>query len=444
MNKIFSAVLVLAATATFTSCVQKEEDDLFDHSAAERLNAASALYSQRLTASPNGWAMQLYPTTKNEAPYGNGYLVLCDFDEDKSVKVAMNNSLTNNSYKEDRSGWDVITDNGPVLSFSTYNSVMHLFSNPENVSGTEDDETGRGVEGDYEFIIVDAPEDASYMMLKGKKRGTYNLFTPIEEGVDYQEYLADVKSFQNKMFSSDAPTFNVMYFGENVYKMEDANDGIPNVYPYDGDAVIDESFNPFLVTKRGDQYYLRFRDAIDINDEETVQDFHYNTETDHFESVDNQEYFISGDDPLRFFKQAVLEDGNEWRWTRKTEMSDDIQTLLDKISSSITRGNLNRVALKQGEDNKMEFILYYTVSGSGSSTANYIFSYNFDEDGLSLQYEGPKATKDNNFLSRTDGVADLLSALSQKFTVTPAVTAFDLNNVKLTGASGMWFVATLY
>ena len=64
MKKILSISLILAAALAFTSCV-KEEEDIFDKSAAERLNEASDLYSKRLMASPNGWAMQLYPT--NEA-----------------------------------------------------------------------------------------------------------------------------------------------------------------------------------------------------------------------------------------------------------------------------------------------------------------------------------------------------------------------------------------
>ena len=198
MKKIFCISLILASALAFSSCV-KEEEDIFDKSAAERLNEASDLYSSRLMASPNGWAMQLYPTTQNEYPYGNGYLLLCRFNADHSVNVSMDNVFSDNKYAEDTSLWEVLTDNGPVLSFNSYNKCLHAFSDPYDLPFTGDkdntiNETGTGAEGDYEFIIVDAPEDASYMMLKGKKRGTYNLLTPIEVGVDYKEYLADVKA----------------------------------------------------------------------------------------------------------------------------------------------------------------------------------------------------------------------------------------------------------
>ena len=75
MKKILTLTFILVSTLTYTSC-SNEEDLIFDKSAAERLNEASDLYSSRLMASPNGWAMQLYPTNDNEYPYGNGYLLL--------------------------------------------------------------------------------------------------------------------------------------------------------------------------------------------------------------------------------------------------------------------------------------------------------------------------------------------------------------------------------
>ena len=51
MKKIFSISLLLAAAVAYTSCSPSEEDDIFDKSAAERLNEASDLYSSRLMAS---------------------------------------------------------------------------------------------------------------------------------------------------------------------------------------------------------------------------------------------------------------------------------------------------------------------------------------------------------------------------------------------------------
>ena len=45
MNKIFTIALLAATALAYTSCSPSEEDDIFDKSAAERLNEASDLYS---------------------------------------------------------------------------------------------------------------------------------------------------------------------------------------------------------------------------------------------------------------------------------------------------------------------------------------------------------------------------------------------------------------
>lgn len=454
MKKIFSIALLMVTALSFTGCVQ-EEDDIFDQSAAERLNAASTLYSKRLMAKPNGWAIQLYPTNGNEAPYGNGYLVLCRFHDDYSVDVAMRNELTGGLFKEATSVWQVITDNGPVLSFNTYNEVLHAFTNPEDIptTGTPEEpknETGVGIGGDYEFIIVDAPEDASYMMLKGKKRGTYNLLTPMEDNVDYESYLKDVSDFQNAMFPSNSPTFDVVYFGDDIYKMEDANDGIPNIYPYDGDRVVDESFNPFLVTKRGDDYYLRFRDEISIrNTEDKVQDFRYDAAKDIFVSVAGDQYYIDGDKPVRFFNSTL--DTNEfsalqWKWTRSSELSAEMKSVLDNIDSQLRafkysfRENVLKV------DNG-RLILQLGYKSPNSTDVQYIDCYMASkptEDGVELKFEGV----DNEMKKMYDAVpafSDLISLLSQQFVVTAATTKFNLRSVKLTSKANpdLWFVLNL-
>lgn len=424
----------------FGACTH-EEDDIFSESAAERLNAASALYSARLMAQPNGWAMQLYPTTEDEAPYGNGYLMLLRFQDDYSVIAAMNNSLTGDVYVEDQSAWEVITDDGPVLTFNTHNDVIHIFSDPDDVtSTTDDDETGTGIGGDYEFIIVDAPEDASYMMLKGKKRATYNLLTPVEEGVEYESYLADVKSFQNKMFSSDAPTVNYIHFGDSIYVMEDANDGIPNIYPLGTDAVLNESFNPFLVTKRGDDYYFRFRDEYEVGDV-TVQEFMYVTDEDVFRGVDDERAYICGYDPLEFF-DSVFVDGQTFTLSKtSSDMSTDFKTVYDNVASgfksiSMTLSNI-RFATYQGE---------YVVSvsykqGSKTSTSYYKIAYSSDSEGATFKYTSCE-TAAQNVLNTVTALQTLLDTLSQKFIVSAATTAFDLSTVKFTAAAdeNIWFV----
>jgi len=453
MKKIFSITLILAVGIAFTACVN-EEEDLFDKTAAERLNEASDLYSQRLMAQPNGWAMQLYPTNDNEAPYGNGYLVLCRFNKDHSVVVSMKNQFTENVYRTDTSLWEVITDNGPVLSFNSHNDCLHAFTDPEDIlfTGNADEpnnEQGVGVGGDYEFIIVDAPEDASYMMLKGKKRGTYNLFTPVEEGVEYEAYLTEVELFMKTMFPTNNPTFDVLHTGVKDFKMTGIDDGIPNIFPYDGDEVIDESFNAFLITKRGDDFYIRLRDAFEVEDESgevhSEQEFKYDEAQDLFIGTSNEQFIIDGDEPNRFFRQAFLEDGRTWRWSNKSTVSDGCAAILNNIAASFKEKNLtydrNTLRYLPAKD-KVSLLVSYKRKNS-TINLEYLFNYSLDGDNIVLNYEGPAENAGEIMLGQIPAIKDLIDSLNGKLNISPAITRFNLNDLKVeTADSNIWFVIT--
>ena len=450
MKKILSLTLLLAAGIGFTACVN-EEDDLFDKTAAERLNEASALYSSRLMAQPNGWAMQLYPTNDNEAPYGSGYLVLCRFNKDHSVVVSMKNQFTDNVYRTDTSLWEVITDNGPVLSFNSHNDCLHAFTDPEDIlwTGNADEpnnETGTGVGGDYEFIIVDAPEDASYMMLKGKKRGTYNLFTPVEEGVEYESYLADVENFMKTMFPSSNPTFDVLHTPNGDFKMTGIDDGIPNIFPYDGDEIIDESFNAFLITKRGDDYYLRLRDSFRIEsseEEASEQEFMYHPDQDLFIGTGDNRFIIDGDEPNRFFRQALIDETRQWRWTAKSEMSAAYGDLMTRLSEAFKSKKLtyDRNILKYNTSKDKVVMTVSYKRNTSTITLDYIFGYSFDESNkLTLTYEGPNDKAAETMLTQIPEIQTIVEAMNGQLNAKPSGTRFNLNNLRIeTKDSNLWF-----
>lgn len=440
MKKIFSIFALILAASTFVAC-SNEEDDIFSQSAAERLNAASDLYSSRLTAQPNGWAMQLYPTTQNEAPYGTGYLVLMRFHPNHQVDVAMNNLLTNNVYQSDSSVWDVITDDGPVLSFDTHNSVMHKFSDPDDVpqTGTSDDandETGTGIGGDFEFIIVDAPEDASYMMLKGKKRGTYNLLTPIEEGVDYQEYLTDVNNFQRTMFPINEVAQDFIHFGDSVCVFAGASDGVPSIYAVGSDAVTTQSFNPFVITKRGNDFYLRFRDARTFGDE-SIQDYRYDTTADRFVSVEDSAYYIEGSDPYNFFVTSLDSLNDVWSFRQDGNASESFQTAYNTVNNQFRQVNrrysLRAIFLRQING---QTILRFEY-GASHNYADYNVNMTKNNDGtISLSYQGPANTGATNILNRVSGIQTVIDMLTTgNLQVAAGTTRFDLSTIKLTSVN---------
>ena len=451
MKKIFVPLAVMAVMAlAFTGCAG-EEDDIFDKTAAERLNESSAKYSARLEAQPNGWAMQYYPTYYDESPSGSGYLILMRFNKDYSVDVSMDNRFSNNFYAEATSGWEVIKDNGPVLTFNTYNSCMHAFSDPEDIPWTEDNEQSEGCGGDYEFIIVDAPEDASYMMLKGKKRNTYNLLTPIEEGVDYKEYLADVKAFHNSIFPEAELASNLMFFGDSLYRMDGSNDGLPNVYPYEADAVANEFFNPFLITKRGNDYYLRFRDKFEKSFMKgTLQELRYDSIQDVFVGTDDPDWRITGYPKGQFFEERLLSSG-QWQLNANSNMSDKVKDQIATVTASFKKKNVTfrglrllRVVNKEGKAN-LNWQVQYQERGKAQTWASYRYTMERTDDVVTFKFVEPENDAANNLLSLFDGTDDLLKRmLALQFTVSKVENNFVVRVLRLTSTSDpdIWFEVT--
>lgn len=445
MNKILSVSVLLGAALAFTGCAG-EEDDIFDQSAAERLNAASDLYSSRLEAQPNGWAMQLYPTTDNVAPFGSGYLVICDFNSDHSVRVAMKNSLTGGQYMEDTSNWDVNIDDGPVLSFDTHNDVMHLFSEPDNdmSSYSRDHGSGTGMGGDYEFIIVDAPEDASYMMLKGKKRATYNLFTPMEQGVDYESYLDEVNNFTASKFSSRFPNGCLLTLGDSIYHFDGAGDGLPNIYGINEDSITRGNFNPFIITKRGDDFYIRFRDAFSVGQDSTEQEFLYDATNDIFHGVNNPANTIAGYYKANFVNEE-LEAGHRFQITTSSEMSASVKAAFDQVVADFRtrRFTLQTISL-QLSDGQPQFVIQWR-QGTGRPSRNFGATVAVDgTESLTINYTGETNAAGQQLLNVVPSVATLLQTLAGSFNLSAVESNFNLSQIRFTSTTDTdkWFVLT--
>ena len=465
MKKIYSFLLISCVALGFVSCAG-EEDDIFSTSAAERLNAASDLYSARLTAQPNGWAMQYYPTYDDAEPNGVGYLLLCRFNKDKTVDVSGYNwprwyerydTETKEyvmdyeyvkDYREATSYWEVITDNGPVLSFNSYNTNMHWFSDPDFYS--EEAEHGYGFSGDYEFIVVDAPEDASYMMLKGKKRGTYNLLTPIEEGIEYSSYMADVYGFQTKIFSPANPSDCRMIIGDSIYVVEDISTGLPSYYPVGSDKVTYQSFNPFLMTKRGSDYYLRFRDEFERDDMEgKLQELRYVPEEDRFVGTGNVSFRIEPADMSEFFKR-VLETGHVFTIDRnapENEMSDKMRTYMNNCQTGLKSLNkefvFEQVGMNYDEEIGSVKCWYRYMKKDDSAKMEFEFGHQLDGTSFQLTYQQPSTPYAANQASRVAAINALMTEVfSQQFVMSHVTTRFDLSKIKLTSVADpeLWFV----
>ncbi len=256
---IYFPVMLLASVA-FTSC-DNEEDDIFEASAAERLEQYKTQYSDMFTSKGGKWVMEYFAND-----WEQGYAMVLTFSGDGSVTVAGNNKWIN-GYKSETSLWRMISDNGPVLTFDSYNTVFHVFSTPENINGgpvndrNEDiDETGEGHGGDYEFMVMGATDDSgNTVRLKGKKRGYTILMHRLDASTDDEAYLAEYAAAPAKMFHEKiTPLYMVDETGERFVVTQ--KEGVFSFYPEAGDAVTQTVSYNALVKPDG----IRFMNMIEI------------------------------------------------------------------------------------------------------------------------------------------------------------------------------------
>ena len=442
MKKIFSTTLLSAAALAFTGCAG-EEDDIFSSSAANRLDQSKVTSPERLKSAADGWAMEYYPTKGVEGVQGKGYLLMMKFNDDESVRMAMKNEFSGGAYLEDESAWQVIADNGPVLTFNTYNDCIHAFCDPKETPSLGL-ETGRGGEGDYEFVIIDLADGAASAMLKGKKRGTYDRLTRLEEGVDFRQYIEDVQAFGDRMFSASAPNECVVTLGDSVMSMADASTGIPNIYPYGGDPILQESYHPYLITKRGGKYYMRFRDEMNAPDGTAAQEFVYDEGQDMFTGVDNPEFTIEGEEPAKFFMMA-MEDGNTWRLSRTSDMSEDMKAKYEAVRTGFTslRYTMNYIYWTLDEGQLM-CVINLKTNRNATVNASYKFSMTPIDGGYTLSYDGPADTAASTIFSSVPAISNLFAEFTADFAVNAATTKFNLSNITFSTGETKWFTIKRY
>lgn len=77
-----------------------------------------------LVSSEQGWLMEFYPESNQK--YG-GYSFIMQFDNNQQVTVY--SEIADGSAK---SYYSVIAEDGPVLTFDTYNPIKHYFDTPNS------------------------------------------------------------------------------------------------------------------------------------------------------------------------------------------------------------------------------------------------------------------------------------------------------------------------
>ena len=195
-------LLIGLFAATMVAC-SRDEESLFDKSAAERAQEAIETAFDVLTSNEVGWEVAYFPNLEASS---KGYNMVWKFNANGKVSATAKNSTTtmNKMMTDSASTWAVKSDYGPILTFDTYNKVIHAFSDPQ--------ENGAGLLGDYEFLILKATPEV--VILKGKKHSAYSVMRPMKT-TNLEAYFAACAKMQSYLFGNN----NVATLNQGEEKM---------------------------------------------------------------------------------------------------------------------------------------------------------------------------------------------------------------------------------
>lgn len=437
MKKILSMMLIAsAALTTLTSC-KNEMDEIFGESAAERLNHTQEKYSKLLTSSANGWAFEYYPTASAD---DGCVLYAVKFFQDGSVDVA-GDPFGSGTVSNEVSCWDIITDNGPTLSFSTYNNLIHQFSDPGD--------NGSGYEGDYEFAFVySATENPdSVIMLKGKKRGLYSRMKMIDEDVTPEEYLKDCQAKMSELFPKAMRNYVILHIGNDEIRMDDMKTGIPATYPYGKDKILFSKPNSYIFVKYGGNYYARFNNEFNATDSDlSEKDFIYNETTQELVGVNNPDIKITAPNFATFIADETHAKTVKWRLAKTSDMSTSVKEAWDALSSALAKkGNtlnecmLSNVTETDGSDNTLFSMRYKPRTGAAREV---YFKFNIVSDGefVTLQYVEPYNAGAATVAESFPECLELMNIIAGTYKVdNPNSQKLVINSLRLTDAEGKMY-----
>jgi len=257
----------LFSTLLLQSCL-KDQEDVFDKSSSLRMQEVLDKTKAALTGNENGWTLDYYPS--RDLSYG-GIAYAIQF---KGTEATV---YSQNAEKGETSLYKLTNDDGPVLSFDTYNSLMHAYATPSSSEYEAKD-------GDFEFIIMDVQSDL--ITLKGKRSG--NMMYMHRLSLPAKEYIAAVQNIEEKMYSGK---YAFVIDGDSILVRRTGN-----VFLFTDPKTGESTEMPFITTTTG----FELKDTVTIMGK-NVEGFNYSENGIWANPTDNSIALVAIPQPLTEF-----------------------------------------------------------------------------------------------------------------------------------------------
>lgn len=414
-------IQTLSIVVLFLCSCKFEEKDIFPLTPAERINKAMSDNYNALTSATNGWEMAYFAN-----PESSGNIILVKFRTNGMAIMASQSEMTlNQAYEQDSCLFDMIADYGPVLTFNTFNKVLHRYSNPENPDGY-------GLQGDYEFVFLKSTDEQ--MVLQGKKYNSIIVFTKLAPTTNWTTYLQAITDFDKQSFSTKSPKLSLSIKNSNYSFTE----GYKHVFVMKKDGTSTSTKIPFIVTNQG----IRFQNAVEIEGV-SFQSFTLNTDKSALVSTENPTYKLAGTDDLALY---IINNLKVWN-INTDNMSPNLKTAYNNAFDGF-KSTYNASDLKLSftySVNRVSFILNISYT-QGTTKEEGIIDLVMNTSGKDNITFSKKSSGDANglkFLSDVPAINNLVTLLASGYTLSTQtkLNPLEIKFTKKTDAN-QWFAVS--
>ena len=208
---------LVLATIACASCSRFQEDDLFEESAALRIEHNSDKLQEILVNAPQGWVIQYY--TGRGISVFEGFNLFAKFEKGGKVTVAGNHRFLRDGnagkYTEASSLYELIREDGLVLAFNTWNDVLTPFVDPVAFWAAPDIilKDGAGMQGDQNLVVTYMSENE--LRFRGER---YNgQVRMVKADRDWQTYIKDTETMKNLITSKALDSYYITSGYETMY-----------------------------------------------------------------------------------------------------------------------------------------------------------------------------------------------------------------------------------
>lgn len=356
------APVALALFTVLCSSCKFEQEDYFEESASLRITHLNEQLQDRLVKQSaegnNGWVIQYFVAGTDDYSF-EGFNLFGRFYANGRVTLAGNHRYLRNGnankYTEYDSYYEMLAEEGPVLSFNTWNDVLTVFEDPVSPTAAPGNivSDGEGMNGDHNLVLREYKDE--YLTFRGERHGAAVRFIPCDR--TWQEYMDAVAKTKSDI-TSDLITAYYVTNGVDTMYFSGLNKGVFNYC----DRVNDPLKNKVLsCVFTPDGFRLHHTDTLKAN---KFQEFHIVADSTCLKSEsDSVRVIACWDNYIVNIRTTV------WKFDSES-LTAEQKSLCDQINEELKKYNKNyslaSIGLGRSSGNKAVkglVLTFYTNAG---------------------------------------------------------------------------------